>query len=155
MLAALSEAKRAMEAGEIPVGAVVVRNGVIIGKGSNERLIHSLPFAHAEMRALSEAGAALDSWRFDDCTLYVTLEPCPMCAGAIVQTRVSRVVFGARDPKSGAAGSLYDILRDSRMPHKCLVTEGVLAVECSVLLKNFFLRKRGRSKNVGSANSAP
>jgi tRNA(adenine34) deaminase len=142
MQSALKEAITAFEKGEIPVGAVVARDGVIIGRGSNERLIRSLPFAHAEMKALAEAGEFLGSWRFDRCTLYVTLEPCLMCAGAVLQTRTSRVVFGARDPKAGAAGSLYDVLRDRRMPHRCRVTGGVLAAECAAILKKFFLTRR-------------
>jgi len=143
MREAICEAQHSLALGEIPVGAVVTRGGRIVGRGSNDRLRSSLPFAHAEMTALAEAGAALGTWRFDDCTLYVTLEPCPMCAGAIVQTRVARVVYGARDPKAGAAGSLYDILRDPRMAHRCLVTGGVLERECAELLRGFFQSKRG------------
>ena len=143
MREAICEAQHSLARGEIPVGAVVTRGGRIVGRGSNDRLRSSLPFAHAEMTAIAEAGAALGAWRFDDCTLYVTLEPCPMCAGAIVQTRVARVVYGARDPKAGAAGSLYDILRDPRMAHRCLVTGGVLERECAELLRVFFQAKRG------------
>lgn len=143
MTEALREARKALEKNEIPVGAIVVRHGEIVGRGSNDRLRSSLPFAHAEMTALAEAGRTLGTWRFDDCTLYATLEPCPMCAGAIVQTRVSRVVFGARDPRAGAAGSLYDILRDPRMAHRCEVREGVFVQECTALLQKFF---RGRRK---------
>jgi tRNA(adenine34) deaminase len=142
MRAALEEAWRAFSAGEIPVGALVVRDGQIIGRGGNERLIRSMPFAHAEMNALACAGDALSSWRFDGCTLYVTLEPCLMCAGAIIETRVSKVVYGAADPRAGAAGSLYDILNDPRLPRRCSVTKGILASECSALLKKFFLSKR-------------
>ncbi len=139
---ALREAREAFEKNEIPVGAIVVRDGEIVGRGSNDRLRSSLPFAHAEMVALAEAGKTLGTWRFDGCALYVTLEPCPMCAGAIIQTRVSRVVFGARDPRAGAAGSLYDILRDPRMAHRCQVKEGVLAQECAALLQKFFRARR-------------
>lgn len=142
MRAALEEASRALDAGEVPVGAVVVRDGEIVGRGNNARKREGMPFAHAEMSALAEAGARLRSWRFDDCTLYVTLEPCPMCAGAIVQTRVGRVVYGARDPRAGAAGTLYDILRDPRMPHRCRVAEGLLAEESRALLQAFFRRRR-------------
>jgi tRNA(adenine34) deaminase len=98
------------------------------------------------MSAISEAAGFLKNWRLDGCTLYVTLEPCLMCAGAIMETRVARVVYGARDPKAGAAGSLYDVLRDPRLPHRCRVTGGVLEAECSGLLKRFFLEKRGRGK---------
>jgi tRNA(adenine34) deaminase len=148
MLSALDEAKRAFVRNEIPVGAVVVHDGVIIGRGSNERLIGSMPFAHAEMMALAEAGETLGTWRFDGCTLYVTLEPCLMCAGAIIQTRVTRVVFGAKDPKAGAAGSIYDVFRDARMPFRCSVTSGVLRVECASLLKKFFLSRRERNAKV-------
>ena len=144
---ALQEAKNAFEQGEIPVGAIVTRNGEIVGRGANDRLRGSLPFAHAEMVALAEAGEALGTWRFDGCTLYVTLEPCPMCAGAIAQTRVARVVYGARDPRAGAAGSLYDILRDPRMAHRCDVKSGVLAQECTELLQKFFRDKRKDVKN--------
>jgi tRNA(adenine34) deaminase len=147
MLTALGEAKKALAKGEVPVGAVVVKNGIVIGRGYNERLLHSSPFAHAEMNALSGAGEAIGSWRFDDCTLYVTLEPCLMCAGAILETRVARVVYGASDPKAGATGSLYDVLRDPRLPHRCSVTKGVLAVECGAILKNFFISKREGSRS--------
>jgi tRNA(adenine34) deaminase len=144
MRAALSEARRALASGEIPVGAVVVMDGQIIGRGCNERSIKVMPLAHAEMTAISEAGGRIGSWRLDRCTLYVTLEPCPMCAGAMVQTRVRRVVYGARDPRAGAAGTLYDILRDPRMPHRCSVTGGILGDECAELLREFFRSRRGR-----------
>ncbi|GHV55321.1 tRNA-specific adenosine deaminase [Synergistales bacterium] len=146
MRMALGEARHALDRGEIPVGAVVVKGGEVIGRGSNERLIGSLPFAHAEMRAISEAAGFLGSWRLDGASLYVTLEPCPMCAGAIVQTRVARLIYGARDPKAGAAGSLYDIPRDPRMAHNCEVKSGVLADECAELLRNFFAAKRGKDR---------
>ncbi|MDR3332958.1 MAG: tRNA adenosine(34) deaminase TadA [Synergistaceae bacterium] len=149
MRAALEEAMLAMSGGEIPVGAVLVYRGEIIGRGGNERSIKIMPFAHAEMTALSEAGKKIGSWRFDDCTLYVTLEPCPMCAGAIIQTRVSRVVYGARDPRAGAAGTLYDILRDPRMPHRCRVTSGVLGSECAELLQKFFRTRRAERHTGG------
>ncbi|MDR0648718.1 MAG: tRNA adenosine(34) deaminase TadA [Synergistaceae bacterium] len=142
MLNALDEAKKAFDDDETPVGAVVVKDGVIIGRGRNERSSKHLPLAHAEINAISEAAKAIDNWRLDGCALYVTLEPCIMCAGAIMETRVARVVYGARDPKAGAAGSLYDVLNDRRMPHRCNVTGGVLDVECSALLKKFFLAKR-------------
>jgi tRNA(adenine34) deaminase len=141
MKEALAEAKNALSRGEIPIGAVLVSEGVIAGRGRNERRAGA-PFAHAEMLALSDAGENLRRWRFDGCTLYVTLEPCPMCAGAIMQTRVSRVVYGAKDPKAGAAGTLYDILRDPRMPHKCEVACGVLAPEALDLLQKFFRARR-------------
>ena len=142
MREAMIEAELAYEEGEIPVGAVVTRGGEIVGRGRNGRRSGKMPFAHAEMCALTEAGLNLQTWRFDGCELYVTLEPCPMCAGAIVQTRVSRVVYGAPDPKAGAAGTLYDILRDPRMPHRCEVTRGVMAVEAADLLRKFFSARR-------------
>jgi tRNA(adenine34) deaminase len=144
MREAMREAELAYEDGEVPVGAVVVTGGEIIGRGRNRRVTGAMPFAHAEILALSEAGENLRGWRFDGCALYVTLEPCPMCAGAIVQTRVARVVYGASDPKAGAAGTLYDILRDPRMPHRCEVSRGVMAPESSALLRKFFLSRRGK-----------
>lgn len=142
MREAIKEAIAASERGEIPVGAVVVRGGEIIGRGSNARLLERAPFAHAEMAAISDAGQKIGSWRFDDCTIYVTLEPCPMCAGAIVQTRFARLVYGASDPRAGACGTLYDIPRDRRMPFNCQVSGGILAEECSKLLTDFFIRRR-------------
>jgi tRNA(adenine34) deaminase len=142
MKAALDEARLALSRGEIPVGAVLVSRGEIIGRGGNGRALRSMPFAHAEMIAIAEAGESLGTWRFDDCTLYVTLEPCPMCAGAIVQTRVRRVVYGASDPRAGAAGTLYDILRDIRMPHRCEVASGLAAAESRALLRKFFRSRR-------------
>ncbi|MDR1650175.1 MAG: tRNA adenosine(34) deaminase TadA [Synergistaceae bacterium] len=147
MREAIKEARLAMSRGEVPVGAVVVKDGRIIGRGGNARASSSLPFAHAEMCALSEAGQNRGTWRFDGCTIYVTLEPCPMCAGAIVQTRVSRVVYGASDPKAGAGGTLYDILRDPRMPHRCAVEKGVLSDESRYLLRKFFRAKRDRPED--------
>ena len=146
MREAMIEAERACEDGEIPVGAVVTRGGEIVGRGRNGRRSGNMPFAHAEMCALSEAGKNLRAWRFDGCELYVTLEPCPMCAGAIVQTRISRVVYGASDPKAGAAGTLYDILRDPRMPHRCKVTSGVMAAEAAALLRKFFMGRRPKHR---------
>jgi tRNA(adenine34) deaminase len=142
MREALLEARSALSHGEIPVGAVVVSEGIIAGRGHNRRGLGVPPFAHAEMLALADAGENLRRGRFDGCTLYVTLEPCPMCAGAIMQTRVSRVVYGAKDPIAGAAGTLYDILRDPRMPHKCEVTDGVLSMEALDLLQKFFRSRR-------------
>jgi tRNA(adenine34) deaminase len=142
MKEALLEARNALSRGEIPVGAVMVNDGVIVGRGHNSRGRGVPPFAHAEMRALCDAAENLRRVRFDGCTLYVTLEPCPMCAGAIMQTRVSRVVYGAKDPRAGAAGTLYDILRDPRIAHKCEVTDGILASEASELLRTFFRVRR-------------
>ena len=144
MREAIREAEKAAAAGEIPVGALVVRDDGIIARGRNERLIRQNPLLHAEMAALQGAAETLESWRLDGCTLYVTLEPCVMCAGAIVQCRLPRVVFGARDPKAGAAGSLYDILRDRRMYHRCAVTSGILSDICASMLSEFFRSKRNR-----------
>ncbi|MDR3279736.1 MAG: tRNA adenosine(34) deaminase TadA [Synergistaceae bacterium] len=142
MREALNEARAALSCGEIPVGAVLVSENEIIGRGFNRRVSQASPFAHAETRALEDAGKRMGNWRFDGCALYVTLEPCPMCAGAIVQTRVARVVYGAADPKAGAGGTLYDILRDPRMPHRCSVTALVLADESREMLREFFQSKR-------------
>ncbi len=144
MKEALLLAQKAISSGEIPIGAVLVQNGNIIGRGYNLRHKDKSPLAHAEIIALNDAAANIGSWRFDDCTLYVTLEPCVMCAGAMVQCRVGRVVYGARDPKAGAAGSLYDILRDVRMYHNTKVTGGVLAKECALIMSEFFMNKRSR-----------
>ena len=142
MREAIKEAKSAMSIGEIPIGAVVVKDGAVVGRGYNRRAVCGSPFDHAEMAALRDASEHLQSWRFDDCTLYVTLEPCVMCAGAVVQCRVSRLVYGARDAKAGAAGSLYDVPNDPRMYHRCSVTSGVLRRECAKLLWDFFAEKR-------------
>ena len=142
MKEALKEAEKAMQSGEIPVGAVMVLGGEIIGRGSNTRSLEGSPFGHAELRAMEDASKELKSWRFDGCTLYVTLEPCVMCAGAMVQSRLGRLVFGARDPKAGAVGSLYNIVEDPRMYHKCLVRSGILDEECAELLRKFFQKKR-------------
>jgi tRNA(adenine34) deaminase len=144
MREAFREAEAAYESGEIPVGAVVVVDGKIAGRGGNRRKIAAMPLAHAEMVALSEAGNFLREWRFDGGELYVTLEPCPMCAGAIVAARLSRLVYGAADPRAGAAGTLYDIPRDPRMPHRCEVTRGVMAAESSALLRKFFMERRSK-----------
>ncbi|MDR1966918.1 MAG: nucleoside deaminase, partial [Synergistaceae bacterium] len=135
---ALVEARNALSLGEIPVGAVVVKGGLIVGRGANSRDSLVMPFSHAEMRALHEACRTLGAARFDGCSIYTTLEPCPMCAGAIVQTRVSRLVYGATDSMAGAAGTLYDIPRDPRMAHRCDVTGGILAAESKELLGEFF-----------------
>jgi tRNA(adenine34) deaminase len=149
MKMAVEEARGALLSGEIPVGAVMTDGGRVIGRGANRRAADNMPFAHAEMCAISEAGRALSRWRFDECTLYVTLEPCVMCAGAIMETRIQRVVFGARDPRRGAAGSLYDILRDPRIPHKCEVKGGIMAEESSGLLWEFFARRRNQARRKG------
>jgi len=142
MRMALREAERAREDDEVPVGAVVVCSGEVVAVAHNQREALHDPTAHAEMIAITQAAAALASWRLKDCTLYVTLEPCLMCAGAIVQARVPQVVFGAVDPKGGAVCSLYELLGDDRLNHSAQVTGGVLAEECGEILKQFFRARR-------------
>jgi tRNA(adenine34) deaminase len=144
MRAAIDQAIRALDSEEVPIGAVVVHNGRIIGEGYNQRETLRDPTAHAEMIAITQAAAALESWRLEDCTLYVTLEPCCMCAGAIVQARVPRVVYGAIDPKAGAVRSLFRLLDDPRLNHRCELVEGVLAEPCGRVLTEFFQGKRER-----------
>ncbi|MCA8999828.1 MAG: tRNA adenosine(34) deaminase TadA [Planctomycetaceae bacterium] len=146
MRAAILRAQAAFEAEEVPVGAVIVHDGRIIGEGFNQRETLQDPTAHAEMIALTQAADSLKSWRLIDCTLYVTLEPCPMCAGAIVQARVPRVVFGTADPKAGACGTLYQITDDPRLNHRALVIPGILQEECRFLLQEFFAIQRRKGK---------
>src|SRR3954453_8996566 len=138
MRLALREAERALEHDDVPVGAVVVREGEVVGAGRNERQLRQDPTAHAEMLALREASRHLGSWRLLDTVLYVTLEPCAMCAGAIVLGRVPRVVYGTTDPKAGAAGSVLDLLAEPRLNHRPEVAGGLLAGECAALLRAFF-----------------
>jgi tRNA(adenine34) deaminase len=141
--AALVEARAALDLGEVPIGAVVLDAfGALIASAHNERELGDDPTAHAEVVALRRAGEAVGSWRLDGCTLAVTLEPCTMCAGAIVLSRIGRLVFGAWDPKAGAVGSLWDVVRDRRLNHRPEVASGVCADECSELLANFFAGKR-------------
>jgi len=142
MRLALREAERAAENGDVPIGAVVVRDGEVIGAGGNEREVRSDPTAHAEVLALREAAGRLDGWRVPDSVIYVTLEPCAMCAGAIVLARVPRVVFGATDPKAGAAGSVLDVLGEPRLNHRPQVDGGLLATESAALLESFFAARR-------------
>ena len=142
MRAALDEALAAEHHGDVPVGAVVVRDGVIIAARHNERELTGDPTAHAEILALRDAAGAVGHWRLHDCTLYVTLEPCAMCAGAIVNSRVARVVYAATDPKAGAVRSLFTIADDRRLNHRAVIEHGVLANEASALLKAFFGRRR-------------
>ena len=142
MRAALREAEQAAEEDEIPVGAVVVSAGRIIGRGYNQREKLHDPTAHAEMLALTAAAAHVGDWRLSGCTMYVTLEPCPMCAGAILLARISRLVFGSHDPKAGACGSLYQLHDDPRLNHRVPLTTGVLADECGDVLRAFFQRLR-------------
>jgi len=146
MRQALREAEAALETEDVPVGAVVVHEGRIIGRGRNQRVLLQDPTAHAEMIAITAAAEALRCWRLIGCTLYVTLEPCAMCAGAIVNARIDRVVFGAGDPKAGACGSVYNIVEDARLNHRVKLTSGVLAQECADLLRDFFARQRAMGK---------
>ncbi|KIL34537.1 adenosine deaminase [Cohnella kolymensis] len=141
---AIHQARLAESMGEVPIGAVIVRGGSIVGAGYNLRETEKDPTAHAEMIAIRHASESLQAWRLLGCTLYVTLEPCPMCAGAILQSRVERVVYGAADPKAGCAGTLMDLLQDSRFNHVSPWTSGVLHEECAALLTSFFRRLRSR-----------
>jgi tRNA(adenine34) deaminase len=139
---ALHEARAAVEHDDVPIGAVVVHRGQVIGRGHNERERAEDPTAHAEILALRQAAAALGSWRVLESTLYVTLEPCAMCAGAIVLSRIPRVVYGCTDPKAGAAGSVLDVLAEPRLNHRPEVVGGVLADDCAELLRSFFRARR-------------
>ena len=144
MRAAMSEARRAIESGDVPIGAIVLDpTGAVIGRGHNAREASGDPTAHAEVVAVRQASASLGGWRLKGCTLVVTLEPCTMCAGAVVLARVSTLVFGAYDAKAGAVGSLWDVVRDRRLNHRPDVVGGVLAVETGDLLSDFFARQRG------------
>ena len=143
MAAALEQARLALDSGEVPIGAVVLDPaGTVIAAAYNERETGTDPTAHAEVVVLRRAGAVLGSWRLDGCTLAVTLEPCTMCAGALVLARVQRLVFGAWDPKAGAVGSLWDVVRDRRLNHRPEVAAGIAEAECSTLLAGFFAGKR-------------
>jgi tRNA(adenine34) deaminase len=146
MQIALDEAQAALEENEVPIGAVIVRGRQVLARAHNQREQLRDPTAHAEMIAITQAAAALGSWRLEDCTLYVTLEPCPMCAGAIVQARIPQVVYGAADPKAGAVHSLYRLLDGSRLNHRAEVVPGVLAEACGEILARFFQRQRGLGK---------
>jgi tRNA(adenine34) deaminase len=139
-------AEQAASEDEVPVGAIIVRSNKIIGAGWNQREALKDPTAHAEMIAITQAAAAIESWRLEECTLYVTLEPCPMCAGAIVQSRIPRVVYGATDPKAGAVDSLFRLLDDPRLNHRARVTAGVMADTCAAMLSEFFRQKRQLGK---------
>ena len=144
MKSALQEAKKAYDKGEAPVGAVVVKAGKIIARAHNLREIRKDPLAHAEILAIKKAAVKLDAWRLSDCDLYVTLEPCPMCAGAIIQSRIKSVYYGADDPKAGAAGSIINIF-EKDFNHKVEVYQGIMEEECSEVLKNFFKELRRRT----------
>jgi tRNA(adenine34) deaminase len=153
MARALAEARAAAAEGEVPIGAVVVADGRIVAARHNERERAQDPIGHAELLALRDAAAALGGWRLSGATMIVTLEPCPMCAGALVAGRVGRLVFGAADPRAGACGSLYNLCADPRLNHELPVTPGVRADECGALLTSFFSEKRG--ERAGPPTSAP
>lgn len=146
MRLALQEAEAARRAGEVPIGAVIAHQGRIVARAHNQREQLHDPTAHAEMIAITQAAQALGSWRLEGCTLCVTLEPCPMCAGAIVLARIPVVVFGAKDPKAGAVESLYRLLNDPRLNHRCTVAGGVLADQCGAILTEFFRAQRAMGK---------
>lgn len=144
MKVALEEARMALEHGDVPIGSVAVRDGEVIARAHNKREIKGDPTAHAELLALRQASRRLGRWRLHDVTLYVTIEPCAMCAGAMVWARLERLVYGSPDPKAGAVYSLYNIVQDPRLNHQCEVTSGILEEECSDLLQTFFRGRRGR-----------
>jgi len=145
MLAALEQARAAQAAGEVPVGAVVVREGQIIGRGFNAPINGHDPTAHAEMQALRAAGKALGNYRLPGCELYVTLEPCAMCVGAMLHARIARLVYGTADPKTGACGSVIDLFGEAKLNHHATVAPGVMAGECAALLREFFAAKRAKA----------
>ena len=142
MRLALEQAERARADGDVPIGAVVARGGEVLARAGNARERDQDPTAHAEILSLRQAAGALGSWHLEGCALYVTLEPCAMCSGAIVLARIDRIVFGAADPKAGFAGSLGDLVRDPRLNHRVEVTGGVLGRECGELLRSFFVERR-------------
>ncbi len=142
MKVAIEQAKIAEENGDVPIGAVIVHNDTVIAKAYNQREQLQDPTAHAEIIALTQAAAALETWRLNGCTMYVTLEPCPMCAGALVLARIDRIVYGCDDPKTGAIKSLYNIVQDNRLNHRVEVTCGILADEYSRILQEFFEKRR-------------
>jgi len=146
MQAAIAEAQLARAKGEVPIGAVIVHEGQIIGRGHNLRETSNDPTSHAEMVAIRQAAEAIGHWRLLETTLYVTLEPCVMCMGAIILARIPRLVYACRDPRAGAVGSIYDFSSDERFNHKVEVVEGVLGAECSALLSGFFQELRSRRK---------
>lgn len=146
MREALKQAKKAYKLGEVPIGCVIVHQGRIIGRGYNRRNTDKNTLSHAEITAIKRASKVIGDWRLEDCTLYVTLEPCQMCAGAIIQARIPEVVMGCRNPKAGCAGSVLDILQNPAFNHQAKVTQGVLENECSEMLKTFFAKLRLRNK---------
>ncbi|MEO6124095.1 MAG: tRNA adenosine(34) deaminase TadA [Ilumatobacteraceae bacterium] len=157
MRLAIDQARLAESHADVPVGAIVMLDGQVIAARHNERELTGDPTAHAEVLAIRDAAEAIGLWRLDGCTLYVTLEPCAMCAGALVNARVPRVVYGATDPKAGAGGSLMNVLADPRLNHRCDVTSGVLDDECGAMLKSFFAsrRKSGSAAAADSVDQTP
>ena len=151
---ALEEARIAMEEGEVPVGAIVTHDGRVIARAHNQREQLHDPTAHAEMVAITQAADARQSWRLDDCTLYVTLEPCPMCAGAIILSRIEAVFFGASDPKAGCCGTLMNLLQDTRFNHRTAVFGGLMKEECGNLLSSFFKSVRNKSTGQRDDNNS-
>jgi tRNA(adenine34) deaminase len=147
MRVAIDQAEIARENGDVPVGAVIVHEGRLIAKAYNQREQLNDPTAHAEIIALTQAAEAVGNWHLDDCTIYVTLEPCAMCAGALVLARMDRLVYGCQDPKAGACGSLYNIVQDERLNHRLEVTSGVMEDECRRQLQEFFAHRRQENKN--------
>lgn len=152
MRLALAEARAALDHGDVPIGAVIVRDGAVIARAHNQRELLQDPTAHAEVIALTQASSALETWRLTGCTLYVTLEPCVMCAGALVLARIDRLVYGAVDPKAGACESLYRITQDERLNHRIAPVAGVLAEECGELLREFFRAKRAKPGPQGASD---
>ncbi|SFP95225.1 tRNA(adenine34) deaminase [Butyrivibrio proteoclasticus] len=146
MKAAIAQAKKAYKLGEVPIGCVIVYEGRIIGRGYNRRNTDKTPLAHAEITAIKKAVKVMKDWRLEECKLYVTLEPCQMCAGAIVQARIPEVIMAAENPKAGCAGSVMDILNNPDFNHQVTVKKGILKEECSKLLKDFFVELRARNK---------
>lgn len=147
MAIAIEEANKAASLGEVPIGAIIVHEGEIIARAHNLREATNNAIMHAELMSIQQACEIQNRWRLENTTLYVTLEPCPMCAGAILQSRIPRVVYGARDHKAGSVHSLYNLLNDSRLNHECTVTEGILQQECGQLLTDFFRALRQRKKD--------
>ncbi|ASF37646.1 tRNA-specific adenosine deaminase [Halobacillus halophilus] len=151
MQLAIQEAKKAEAEGEVPIGAVIVHHDEVIARGYNQRESSQLASSHAEFIAIERANGVIGSWRLEDCTLYVTLEPCPMCTGAILQSRIPRVVYGAKDPKAGCAGTLMNLLEDDRFNHRAEVVPGLLEDMCGQLLTDFFRKIRSQKKNKPSS----
>ncbi len=147
MREALLEAEKALAAGEVPIGAVMVRDGEIIARGHNLRNTAKNPLRHAEIDVINEAAGIVGDWRLEDCTLYVTVEPCPMCAGAIVQARIPKVIFGTRNSKAGCSGSVLDVLHEPKLNHQVETEEGILQEECAEIMRRFFRRFRKNTKD--------